>query len=122
MTTETITRIDSGPRLSKAVVANGFVFLAGMTARDTKGDVRAQTADILAQIDSYLAKAGTDKSRLVSVNIWLKDISTFAEMNAAWTDWADPANLPARATVEARLASDDLLVEIMAKALTGADA
>ena len=73
--------------------------------RRTRADAR--------QIDANLAEAGTDKSKVVNVNIWLKDISTFAEMNEAWLEWADPEALPARATVEAKLARDDILVEIM---------
>ena len=71
-----------------------------------------QTREILEAIDRHLAAAGTSKSRLLSVSIWLADISTFAQMNAAWDAWVDKANLPARATVEARLASPDYKVEI----------
>jgi enamine deaminase RidA (YjgF/YER057c/UK114 family) len=110
-------RFDSDARLSKAVVANGFAFLAGMTARDRSGGVREQTADILEQIDHYLGVAGTDKTRLVSVNIWLKDIGQIREMNEVWIGWVAPGQVPARATVQAQLASDDILVEIMVKAL-----
>ena len=71
-----------------------------------------QTRDILGQIDRHLAAAGTDKSRLLSMQVWLADIATVAEMNAAWDEWVDKANLPARATVEARLVSPDYKVEI----------
>jgi enamine deaminase RidA (YjgF/YER057c/UK114 family) len=110
-------RISPGPRLSKAVVANGFVFISGLTAREKVADVATQTSDILAQIDQYLAEAGTDKSRLVNANIWLVDISTFSAMNGAWDAWVDKANLPARATVEAGLAGSGNLVEISAVAL-----
>ena len=112
-----IQRFDTDARLSKVVVANGFAFLAGLTARDLSVGVREQTADILEQIDGYLAKAGTDKSRLVSVNIWLKDIGQFRDMNEVWIGWVIPGQVPARATVQADLASEDILVEIMAKAL-----
>ena len=112
-----ITRYEANGRLSKVLVANGFAFLSGLTARDRSGGVKEQTADILAQIDSYLAMAGTDKTRIVVGNIWLKDIGTFQEMNAAWEAWVDPAQTPARATVESRLASDDILVEIQVQAL-----
>lgn len=112
-----ITRYEVTPRLSKVLVANGFAFLSGLTAKDRSGGVREQTADILAQIDHYLALAGTDKTRLVTGNIWLKDVSTFNEMNAAWEAWVDPQHPPARATVESRLAADDILVEIQVQAL-----
>lgn len=117
MDNKEITRFETTNLLSKVLVANGFAFLSGLTAKDRSGDVKQQTADILSQIDTYLSAANTDKTRLVSVNIWLKDISQFQEMNEAWEAWIDKDALPARATVEARLAREDILVEIMAKAL-----
>ena len=112
-----IKRHDSSARLSKAVTANGFVFLSGLVARDPGLDVRGQTLDILEQIDELLARTGTDKTRLVSVNIWMKDIAQFAEMNGAWESWVAPGAPPARATVQSQLANDKLLVEIMAQAV-----
>lgn len=112
-----MTRYESNARLSKALKANGFVFLSGITAKDRSGGVAEQTADILAQIDEYLAMAGTSKSKIVVGNIWLKDVSTFAEMNTAWEAWVDPEATPARATVESRLAHDSILVEIQVQAL-----
>jgi len=111
-----ITRYESTGRLSKVVVANGIAFLSGLTAKDRNAGVREQTADVLAQIDAYLGLAGTAKSKLLKVNIWLRDLSDFAEMNAAWDAWIDPAQAPARATVQSSLA-DGILVEIMAEAL-----
>jgi len=112
-----ITRHEVTGRLSKVLVANGFAFLSGLTAVDRSGGVREQTADILKQIDGYLAMAGTDKTRIVVANIWLKDIANFSEMNAAWEAWVDPAQPPARATVESRLAAENILVEIQVQAL-----
>ena len=112
-----ITRHEVTGRLSKVLVANGFAFLSGLTAADRSGSVREQTADILKQIDGYLAMAGTDKTRIVVANIWLKDIANFNEMNAAWEAWVDPAQPPARATVESRLAAENILVEIQVQAL-----
>ncbi len=112
-----ITRHEVTGRLSKVVVANGFAFLSGLTPNDRSGGVAEQTADILRQIDGYLAVAGTDKTRIVVANIWLKDISTFNQMNAAWEAWVDPAQPPARATVESRLAAENILVEIQVQAL-----
>lgn len=103
--------------LSKAVVANGIVFLSGMTAKDDSTDVRGQTAHVLAQIDEALAECGTDKSQIVVANIWLKDVSDFDEMNKVWLDWADADALPARACVEAPLVRDEALVEIMVQAV-----
>ncbi len=112
-----IERFENSGRLSKVLVANGFAFLSGLTARNRDAGVTEQTADILDQIDAYLAMAGTDKSRIVTGNVWLKDIGTFSEMNAAWEAWVDKSAAPARATVEARLAREDILVEIQVQAL-----
>ncbi len=109
-----IERHDSGPRMSKAVVHGDTVYLAGIVAEAPKGKSTAeQTRSILSQIDGFLAKAGTDKSKLLSANIWIADMANFAEMNAVWDAWVSPGNPPARATVEARLASPDYKVEIM---------
>ena len=100
-----IQRFSTTGRLSKALKADGKVYLSGLTSRNKAADVTAQTADILKQIDGYLAEVGTDKTRLVKVNIWLADIAEFDAMNAAWDAWVSPDHLPARATVEARLAA-----------------
>lgn len=107
-----IVRIDPGPRFASAVVHGGLVYLAGHVAHNADAGVREQTAEALASIDRHLAEAGTDKSRMISVQVWLADISHFEEMNAAWDAWVDHANLPARATVEARLALPAYKVEI----------
>src|SRR5215510_2018935 len=109
-----IERHDIGPRMSKAVVHGNTVYLAGIVADAPRGkNTGDQTKDILRQIDGFLAKAGTDKSKLVSANIWITDMANFAEMNAVWDTWVAPGNTPARATVEAKLASPDYKVEIM---------
>jgi len=112
----TITRTDSGPRMSRAVVHGDTVYLQGMTARDAGADIKGQTQQVLARIDDALAEVGSDKSKLLSVNIWLSSIAHFQAMNEVWDAWVDPANAPARATVEARLARPELLVEMMAVA------
>ena len=109
----TIVRIEPGPRMSRAVIHGDTVYLAGHVSKEPAGSVRGQTEAILRAIDARLAEAGTDRSKLLSANVWLADIATFDEMNAAWEAWVDPKNPPARATVEARLASPDYLVEIM---------
>lgn len=107
-----IVRIGPGQRFASAVVHGGLVYLAGHVAHNPDAGVRQQTAEILAAIDAHLAEAGTDKSRLLMVQVWLADISHFEEMNAAWDAWVDRSNLPARATVEAKLASHIYKVEI----------
>jgi enamine deaminase RidA (YjgF/YER057c/UK114 family) len=112
-----LTRIDPGPRMSDAIIHEGRVFLAGKVADRSRGrSVREQTAEVLEQIDATLKKAGTDKTRVLTANIWLSDISTFGEMNAVWDAWVVPGRTPARATVEARLAAPEYKVEIMVTA------
>jgi enamine deaminase RidA (YjgF/YER057c/UK114 family) len=109
-----IERHETGPRMSKAVVHGDTVYLAGIVADAPKGkSVAEQTQSILSQIDGFLAAAGTNKSKLLSANIWITDMANFAEMNAVWDAWVSPGNTPARATVEASLASPDYKVEIM---------
>jgi enamine deaminase RidA (YjgF/YER057c/UK114 family) len=101
------------PILSNAVVHGNTVYLAGIVADDTAADVKGQTQQILQRIDSLLATCGTDKTRLLSAQIWLTDIGNRAAMNEVWTAWVDPAALPVRACVEAKLADPRMLVEIM---------
>lgn len=108
-----IQRIGVGPRMSAAVVHGNTVYLAGQVADKTAGaSVAEQTREILSIIDGLLAQAGTDKTHLLSATIYLPDIATFAEMNAAWDAWVAPGHTPARATVEAKLAATKYTVEI----------
>jgi len=112
-----VERHEVGPRMSQVVIHGNTVYLAGVVARNAPGkSVTEQTKDILATIDGYLAKAGTDKSKLLSVNIWITDMAKFNEMNAVWDAWVSPGNTPARATVEAKLAAPGYNVEIMVTA------
>jgi enamine deaminase RidA (YjgF/YER057c/UK114 family) len=108
-----IQRFETGPRMSQAVVNGNTVYLAGVVADDLKADTAGQTKQILDKIDRLLKAAGTDKSKLLSANIWLTDMRTFADMNKMWDAWVSPGNTPARATVEAALAGPDYRVEIM---------
>jgi len=112
----TIKRFDIGPRMSQAVVHGNLVFLAGQVADDPVPSVGEQTRQILARIDRLLRDASSDKSKLLSANIWLTDIGRFSEMNAVWDAWVSPGNTPARATVQATLAAPQYLVEIMVTA------
>jgi enamine deaminase RidA (YjgF/YER057c/UK114 family) len=108
-----ITRVGVGPRMSKGVIHGNTVYVAGQVAANAAGkSVSDQTKDILGIIDSILKDAGTDKSKLLSANIWLTDISTFNEMNAVWDAWVSQGNTPARATVGAQLAAPQYNVEI----------
>jgi enamine deaminase RidA (YjgF/YER057c/UK114 family) len=115
-----IQRIDvtqgPGPRMSRCVVNGDMVYLCGLVAGDVSQDVAGQTQQILDTIDSYLAKAGTDKSKLLTAQLWITDMGNFQKMNAVWNEWVDPANPPARACVKADLARPEILVEIMVTA------
>ena len=109
-----IQRFETGPRMSQVVVHGNTVYLAGVVANKTAGEsVTKQTEEILSIIDGHLAKAGSDKSKLLSATIYITDMKNFAEMNAVWDGWVSPGNTPARATVECKLASPDYKVEIM---------
>jgi enamine deaminase RidA (YjgF/YER057c/UK114 family) len=110
----TIERKEVGPRMSQIVVHGDTIYLAGIVAHANKGkSVTEQTKEILATIDNYLAQAGSDKSKLLRANLWIADMANFAEMNAVWDAWVTPGATPARACVEAKLASPDYKVEIM---------
>jgi enamine deaminase RidA (YjgF/YER057c/UK114 family) len=108
-----IQRIKPGPRMSGAVVHGNTIYLAGQVATTTAGQsVAEQTREILSIIDGLLAEAGTDKTKLLMVNIWLTDMATFQEMNGVWDAWVAQGSTPARATVEAKLAAPQFKVEI----------
>ncbi|MCQ4321929.1 RidA family protein [Stutzerimonas stutzeri] len=110
----TLQRIGSNERMSAAVTFADLVFLAGQVPDDRSENADGQTRQVLAKIDKLLAEAGSDRSRILSAQIWLTDIEAdFAAMNAVWSEWLPAGCAPARATVEARLASSDVLVEIM---------
>ena len=104
-----IKRLEPGKRMSEAVVYNHVAYLAGQIPEDTSKGPADQTRQVLASI-------GSDKSKLLSATVYLSNIGNFAAMNEAWDAWVSPGNPPARATVEARLASPDILVEIVVTA------
>ena len=109
-----IERRHVGKRLSGLVIhhESGTAYLAGQVAQDPNADVSGQTRQVLALIDSLLAEANTDKSKILSATIFLPDIGDFAAMNAVWEEWVVPGQTPARATVEAKLAAPEYRVEI----------
>lgn len=116
-----ITRIVTNPRRGRAVVHNGVVFTGGVTADDRDQDIRGQTRQALAKIDKVLAEAGSDKRRMLNVQIWIKDIARdFAGMNEVWDAWVDPAEAPARATAQCEMGAPSVLVEIIVTAAAGA--
>lgn len=103
------------PVISSIVIHSGIVHLLGVTA-DPTGDVTMQTDAVLRRIDALLEQAGTDKSRLLTAQVWLTDMSLFEEHNAAWNSWVDADNPPVRACVQAELWRPGLLVEVMVTA------
>lgn len=107
-----IKRIETGPRMSQAVVHGGVVYLAGQVG--TAGaSITKQTQDILANIDRLLAEVGSDKTKILQSTIWLSSMDDFAEMNAVWDAWVPQGHTPARAAGESKLATPDYNVEIL---------
>ncbi|MCQ4165716.1 RidA family protein [Tahibacter harae] len=111
-----IHRFETGPRMSEAVVHNGTVYLAGQVADDASADIAGQTRQILDAIDALLARAGSDKSKILRAQIYLTDLADFAAMNAVWEQWVVPGHTPARATVQAALANPQWKIEIVVTA------
>jgi enamine deaminase RidA (YjgF/YER057c/UK114 family) len=116
MSDNTLQRFHVGPRLSEAAVFNGVVYLAGMVPERGDTDIRGQTADVLAQIDQRLAECGSDRTRLLRVQIFLTDIADITAMNEVWDAWVAPGHTPPRATVQAALANPDWKIEVVATA------
>jgi len=116
-----IERFEQNARMSQAVKAGGLIFLAGQVASDPVPSIREQSEQILARIDALLEAAGSDRAHLLSVSVWLADMAQFSEFNSVWDAWVVQGHAPARATVEARLATPAYLIEIAATALIRAD-
>lgn len=111
-----ITRIETGPRMSQAVIHNGIAYLAGQVGAEGES-VTAQTTAVLDKIDALLAKVGSDKTKILTAQIWVADIdSDFADMNAVWDAWVPAGHAPARWTGEAKLATPGYRVEIIVTA------
>ena len=109
-------RFHVGPRLSEMAIHNGTVYLAGQVPDDTTADMRGQTAQVLAMIDRLLAEAGSDKSRMLMVQIFLPDIADIVAMNEVWDAWVAPGHTPPRATVQAKLANPGYKIEVVVTA------
>jgi enamine deaminase RidA (YjgF/YER057c/UK114 family) len=111
-----IQRFDVGKRLSEMAVHNGVVYLAGQVAEDPTQGIRNQTEQVLASIDSLLARAGTDKTKILRAEIFLRDLVDFDPMNEVWEAWVPEGNAPPRATLQASLANEHWLIEILVTA------
>lgn len=112
----TIKRIETNKRLSEVVIHNNVAYIAGQVPSDGKSDITAQTQQVLGKLDRWLAAAGTDKSRLLTAQVFLADVADFAAMNAVWEAWIPEGQAPARITVGSPLADPDFKVEIVASA------
>ncbi|MDE2145244.1 MAG: RidA family protein [Burkholderiales bacterium] len=111
-----VQRFDVGPRLSEMAVHNGVCYLAGQVAADGTQDITGQTRQVLAAIDALLARAGTDKRKLLMCQIFIRDLGDFAALNAVWEAWLPPGAAPPRATVQAQLAKPEWRVEMVVTA------
>lgn len=109
-------RFDVGTRISEMAVYNGVAYLAGQVPEDATQDITGQTAQVLAAIDKLLARAGTDKTKILMAQVFIKDLAEFPGMNAAWDAWVAAGNAPPRATVEANLARPEWKIEIVVTA------
>lgn len=111
-----IKRLHVGKTLSEAAIHNGTVYLAGQIAEDLTQDIRGQTREVLGHVDRLLAEAGSDKSRILMCQIFLSDLKNFEGMNSVWNEWVADGNAPPRATVEAKLAKPEWLIEVVVTA------
>ena len=108
-----IKRLHVGKRLSEVAIHNGTIYLAGQIAEDTTQGIVGQTREVLGHVDRLLAEAGSDKTCILSCQIYIADMKDFAGMNEVWDDWVPAGHTPPRATVESRLANPACLVEIV---------
>ncbi len=108
----TITRMETGQRMSRIVENNNVIYLCGQVADNADAPIGPQTENMLAKVDALLELAGSDREHLLSATIYIRDMKDFAGMNAVWDKWVPEGHAPARACVEARMARPELLVEI----------
>ena len=111
-----IKRLEIGARMSEVAIHNGTIYLAGQVANDASADIQGQTAQVLAEVDALLARAGSDKSRILMAQIFLADLADFAGMNLVWDAWVVPGQTPPRATVQAALAKPEWKIEVVVTA------
>jgi enamine deaminase RidA (YjgF/YER057c/UK114 family) len=105
-----------GPRMSRCIVRGDMVYICGITRPDSANEIKGQTKAVLEGIQKYLDMAGTDKSKLLTAQFWLKDMKDFNDMNSVWNSWVDPENPPVRACIKAEMTRPETLIEIMVTA------
>jgi enamine deaminase RidA (YjgF/YER057c/UK114 family) len=108
----TIERRETKQRMSRAVIHNGTVYFCGQVAKDSTQGIKEQTATTLEKIDELLESVGSDRTKILSTTIYLKEMSDFTQMNEVWDAWVPEGHAPARACVRAAMAREDLLVEM----------
>ncbi|WP_435931704.1 RidA family protein [Moraxella bovoculi] len=108
-----IIKLDSNDTLSEIAIHNGVVYLAGQVPNDDSLDIKGQSREVFANIDAALAKAGSDKSKILSAQVFVTDLANFDAFNSEWNQWVKDITPPTRATVEAKLVNPNWLVEIM---------
>jgi enamine deaminase RidA (YjgF/YER057c/UK114 family) len=113
MSTQALQRFDVSQRYSEMAVYNGVAYLGGQIADDASLGFDGQMRQVLGMIDRLLARAGTDKSRILQCQIYLADLADFEAMNAVWDAWVSPGHAPPRATVQAKLANPQIKVELV---------
>ena len=111
-----IQRIDPGNRMSEASIHGGIAYLAGQVPETAGADIETQTREVLAEIDALLARAGSDKAKILRAEIFLKDLQDFEAMNRVWDAWVPAGHAPPRATMQAHLARPGWLIEIVVTA------
>lgn len=107
-----ITRMETGQRMSRIVIHNNTVYLCGQVAADASAGIEEQTQTMLDKVDALLEQAGSDREHILSATLYIRDMKDFAAMNAVWDAWVPEGYAPARACVEARMARQELLVEV----------
>jgi enamine deaminase RidA (YjgF/YER057c/UK114 family) len=111
-----IKRLHVGKRLSEIAIHNGTIYLAGQIAENTSLDIGGQTREVLSAVDRLLGEAGSDKTRILSCQLFITDMANFPGMNEVWDAWVVPGHTPPRATVEAKLANPACLIEVVVTA------
>lgn len=112
-----IKRYEPNGRYSKVVENNGILYLSGLVCKNPDGDIKQQTAEVLERIEETLSKYGSDKEHILTMTLYLADMSLFGEMNSVYDAWVSKANRPTRACVQAKLAGEEFLLEIVCTAV-----
>ena len=109
--------IDKNSRRTRAITANGTIFMGGQVASDFDSGIRIQTEQALGKIDELLAEAGSRRNKVVHVTIWLKSMDDYGIMNEVWDAWVDKEHPPTRACCEVPMADERILVEFIPTAV-----